>query len=187
MKMKYSLFTLLVLGLNLLSCGVQTKTLFVKDLSFESIFATSTKDTQHTYCLLGTGYFRAPMAKNTDSLIQNWIKKHPTAFVIPVSTHGPTLTDHPQSIMTYCWLIDKNDTLNNELIRKGCFPGGTMMRPQTWEEMSEKQKLVYQEKPVMTVHIGAKDYNRFLEQIKEAEFEAQIHKRGIWNKPVNEE
>lgn len=157
------------------------------DVVFTSIFGDSKTDSTQTYCLLGRGYFRAPMSKNTDSLIKNWITTHPKAILIPVATHGPTLTDHPNSKMTYCWLIDKNDTLNNDLIRNGCFPGGTMMRPDTWDEMSDRQKSIYDEKPIMTVEIGEKEYNRFIEQIKVAEAEARKSRRGIWNKPANED
>ena len=174
-KYFFSYFTLLTF----FSCHRQAKRIHLSDLKFESIFGTNSKDSLQTYCLLGTGFFRAPFSKNADSLIQGWMRTHPNAEVVPVST-----LDEPKSKMTYCWLIDKGDTINNYMIRNGCYPGGTMMRPQTYEEMSDKMKKVYNdiEKPDIKVHIDKKSYDNFIEQIKIAEAFAETNKLGIWNK-----
>jgi hypothetical protein len=166
------------------SCQGTTKDIQLSDFKFESVFGTNSKDSFQTYCLLGTGFFRAPFSKNADSLISGWMKNHPNAKVIPIST-----LDEPKHKMTYCWLVDKGDTINNYMIKNGCYPGGTMMRPQTYEEMSDKMKAVYNdiEKPNVKVHIDKKVYDNFIEQIKAAETFAHTNKLGIWNKKKDDE
>lgn len=159
----------------------------INDLTFNSIFADSKTDSMHTYCLMGSGYFRAEKSNDLDSLINNWLSKHPYAYVIPVATHGPTLIDYPNSKMTYCWVIDNGDTLNNYLVRAGCFEGGTMARPKTWQEMSDQEKGIWKDEPKMTVHVDQKTYDRFIDQIKAAEIYARQHRLGIWNKSVEDE
>jgi hypothetical protein len=67
--------------------------------------------------------------------------------------------------MTYCWVIDQKDTLNNYLIRNGCFPGGTMMRATYSKNIVRK-----------------KEYEVFIEQIKSAELYARKMELGIWAK-----
>jgi len=168
---------------------VGTQEISLSDLTFSSIFGNNKKDSLHTYCLLGTGYFRTPRSDNSDSLIKVWLIQHPQAKVISVATHGPTMTDYPDSKMTYCWLVDSKDTINNYLIKNGCFPGGTMMRPETYDEMSKEMKEVYKDmpKPNIIVHVDKKTYDNFIEQIKVAETFAEQNKLGIWKKKSDEE
>lgn len=78
--------------------------------------------------------------------------------------------------MTYCWLIDGTDTINNYLIKNGCFPGGTMMIPEPLEDQSSS----------MTVHIEEPVYHNFIEQIKAAEIFAEKNQLGIWKKKIEE-
>jgi len=144
----------------LLSCKAQKTYIKLVDVKFESIFG-STKGNSDQYCLLGSGFFRAPRADNTDSLITDWIKKHSDAYLIPISS----IKDKAK--LTYCWVIDNNDTLNNFLIKNGCFPGGTMMRPS---------------KGIAEIYINDKDYATFIEQIKNSETYAKKRKLGIWIK-----
>ncbi|MBN8789613.1 MAG: hypothetical protein J0I84_21230 [Terrimonas sp.] len=152
-------------------------TILLKDLSFtNSIFSGIKTDSLHTYCLLASGYFRAPSSKNSDSLITQWILQHPNAKVVSVATHGPTMTDYPDSKMTYCWLIDKKDTINNFLIKNGCYPGGTMTLS-TFKELADNQIL----------HITKKEYENFIQQIITAEEFARLNKLGIWAKQNDEE
>jgi len=169
------------------SCNGQTanNTLSLANFTFSSIFGTTKADSTNTYCLLGTGFFRTPRSENSDSLITDWITKHPKAIVIPVSALVPSMTDDKNSGITYCWLVDGNDTINNYLIRNGCFPGGTMQRPQTWSEMPRKEKSLYKdiEKPNINVLIDKKAYTNFIEQIKSAEKFASDNKLGIWLNP----
>jgi len=125
------------------------------------------------YCLLGSGYFRTPRSDNADSLVMDWLIKHPNADVIPVST----LSSYPGSKMTYCWLVDGKDTLNNYLVRNGCFPGGTMLGPKKSNGGKETLELDFN----VTVHIDGTSYNKFLDQIRAAEDYAKTNKLGIWN------
>jgi len=109
----------------------------VKGFKFDSWFGYELNSKSETaYCLLGTGFFRAPRTKNIDSLISAWTNQHPDALVIPVYTSGPTITDSKESKMVYSWVVDKTDTLNIILVRLGCIPGGTMQRPEIWDEMN---------------------------------------------------
>ena len=189
--MKHSIsFLTILFSLIFQSChGQQTMDISLNDLTFSSIFGDNKKDSLHTYCLLGTGYFRTPRSDNSDSLIKVWLTQHPQAKVIPVTTHGPTFTDYPESKITYCWLVDGNDTINNYLIKNGCFPGGTMMRPETYDEMSKEMKEIYKDmpKPNIIVHVDKKVYDNFIEQIKVAEIFAENNKLGIWKKKSKDE
>ena len=169
------------------SCkGQETgNTLSLVDFTFGSIFGKTKKDSLNTYCLLGTGFFRTPRSDNSDSLITDWINKHPKAIVIPISSLGPIMSNDKNSKITYCWLVDGNDTINNYLIRNGCFPGGTMQRPKTWSEMPRKEKSFYKgmDKPDTKVLIDKKSYDNFIEEIKRAETFASDNKLGIWLNP----
>jgi hypothetical protein len=138
----------------------------VEEFKFKSIFGAPKKDSTTAYCLLGTGFFKSRRAQTTDTLIANWIKKHPAARVIPVSTIEATMIGAPNSSMTYCWLVDKDDNLNVYLIRNGCFPGGTMQKPKTGAK----------------TYISKKEYEEFMLQIRLAEIYAQKKKLGVWVK-----
>jgi hypothetical protein len=172
----------------LTSCNGQTKAtddeLNVSDLKFRSFFGFHPIDSTNVFSLLGSGFFRTPRSENSDSLIDAWIENHPNAKVVPVTSLGPTMIADRNSKMTYCWVIDKEDTLNNYLIRSGCFPGGTMQRPQTWREMTKEEKLMFEEKdkPSVTVYVDRKIYDEFLSQIRLAEIFARKNELGIWKK-----
>jgi len=155
----------------------------VKDFKFESWFGGELNSkTETIYCLLGTGFFRAPRADNTDSLISTWTKQHPDALVIPVYTSGPTMSDSKESRMIYSWVVDKSDTLNILLVRQGCIPGGTLQRPQTWDEMDKETRKLWHDnkKPKEQVHVDDKVYKDFLDRVAKAETEARKKKLGIW-------
>ena len=184
-----SLFVFFLLTFS--SCkGLATKTpLKISDIKFESIMGTTSKNTREVYCLLGSGFFKTPRSDNHDSLISDWIKTHPNAIILPISSFEPLAIDDKDSKMIYCWIIDKKDTLNNYLIRNGCFPGGTMERPKTWDEMDKREKELYQEtdeKPNVEVYVNKKAYDDFIKQIIVAEFYAKENKLGIWLKDKNE-
>ena len=155
----------------------------LKDFKFDTWFGYELKSkSENSYCLLGTGFFRAPSSDNTDSLISNWTRQHPNAKVIPVYAFGPIMADSPNSKQIYCWVVDNSDTLNIILVRQGCIPGGTMQRPQTWDEMDKKQRELWYDnkKPIEQVHVDSKSYGDFLDNVLTAEKEAQEKKLGIW-------
>lgn len=141
----------------------------LSNFKFQSIFGSTDSEPENIYCLLGTGFLRSPHSENSDSLINTWIENHPKAIVVPVSSFGPLETEKPDSKMTYCWVIDQNDTLNNYLIKNGCFPGGTMMRANESNYIIRK-----------------KEYVAFIKQIESAELYAQNKKLGIWSKEDEE-
>lgn len=190
MKQQTTILTLFFL-LTINSCiGQETRiSLKISDFKFESIFGMNSKEPKITYCLLGSGFFRTPRSNNSDSLINDWIKGHPDAMVVSVSSFGLTEIKDPESKMVYCWVIDRQDTLNNYLIRNGCFPGGTMERQKTWDEMEKWEKELYEdtdEKPNVKVYLSKKTYDNFIEQIKSAEIFAKENKLGIWLKETDE-
>jgi hypothetical protein len=186
MKGKFILTTIIIFSTSL-TYG-QTERVLLSELSFKSIFGTSKKDSLHIYSLLGTGFFKTPCSENSDSLITEWLEKHPDARVIPISSFGPLFSDKNKenSLMTYCWLVDKNDTLNNHLVRNGCFPGGTMMRPQTKEEMSKEERKFHRKNNIefqkVQIHIEKKEYETFIKQIINAQKYAEENKLGVWKK-----
>jgi hypothetical protein len=190
--MKRYLLTLFIIFL-LNFCFGQDSTkieLRLKEFQFTSIFGTKSTDSNTTYCILGTGFFRTPRSKNSDSLMTSWITNHAGAIVIPISSFGPTEINKPNSKMVFCWIIDKQDTLNNYLVRNGCFPGGTMQRPKTWEEMEKWEKDLYEgtnEKPNTVVLIKKEAYEIFLEQIANAETYSKANKMGIWATVIKDE
>jgi hypothetical protein len=165
-----------------------TDTLYLKDFKFESYFGHRAGDATNTYCLLGQGFFRTPQSKNSDSLLSAWLIKHPEAIVIKITSFATDQESNPEPQLVYCWIIDGNDTLNNYLIRQGCYPGGTMQRPKTWEEMSDEERKFYgeEEKPKVTVHIDKRSYDTFINQIKVAEIYARENELGIWSEADNE-
>lgn len=152
-------------------CSNRRDNIQLNDLKFNSIFGSVNKKSKRVYCLLGRGFFRTTSSKNSDSLISAWIQNHANADVIPVSTLNN---------MTYCWLVDGQDTINTYLIKNGCFPGGVMTRPETYGEMSDEMKSSFG-KFKLKVHIDDNSYKKFLERIESAENYAKIHKLGIWD------
>lgn len=170
--------------------GQETKELMkLADFTFESFFGNSSKDQKDFYSLLGTGFSMRPQLGNSDSVIVDWIKRHPDAIVIPISSLGPKHPKTRNSRMIYCWVVDKTDTLNNYLIKTGCFLSGTMDRPKTWEEMEQWEKELYndpREMPDVKVFVDKITYDTFIEQIMAAELYARENKLGIWQNDHDE-
>lgn len=168
---------IIFIAFTLQSCLGQDIKINLSELKFKSIFGEKEKDNVNVYCLLGTGFFRTPRSENADQLIQDWLEKNNDAKVILVST----LVDKKGNI-NYCWLVDKNgQTINEYLVHNGCFPGVTMMRPNTFSEMSKEERKMYaDEKPNIIVQIDKKSYDEFIEKIKLAETFARENKLGIW-------
>lgn len=161
--------------------SVETNKLRITDFRFQSIFGTKKDGANTIYCLLGSGFFRTPRSENADAVIAEWLLNHSDAFIIPVSSFKSGKNEN----MIYCWIVQGTDTLNNYLIRNGCFPGGTMVRPKTWEEMESRERELFtdaNEKPDVKVFIDQKVYELFIEQVKSAELYAREHKLGTWEK-----
>ena len=142
----------------------KTSILKLTDLSFEShahaYVGHEVKNPEHLFSLLGSGYLIAPRSNNYETLIHSWLKNHPDAFVIPVSSFAMD-EKRPNHTMTYCILVDKNDTVNNFLISSGCFPKGVMGRPHTWQEMSSREKVRYTNPILINIHMDSNSYTKY--------------------------
>lgn len=168
------------------SCSGQTiptEKLYIKDFNFNSIFGYKNGDLNASYCLLGRGYFRTIHSTDADTIINSWLTAHPKAIVVKVSSLATPQKSNSSLNITYCWIIDNNDTLNNYLIKEGSYPGGTMQRPLTWIEMSKEEKALYKngDKPKVKILVDQKVYENFLQQIMSAEKYAKENKLGIWS------
>jgi len=168
------------------SCSGQTlptDKLYLKNFDFKSIFGYKNGDLNTSYCLLGRGFFRTIHSTDADSLMNSWLTTHPQAIVVKVSSLATPQKSNSSLNITYCWIIDNSDTLNNYLIKEGCYPGGTMQRPQTWIEMSKEEKALYKnaDKPKVKIFVDQKAYDNFLQQIISAEKYAKENKLGIWS------
>lgn len=161
--------------------GESMKMLKVRELEFKSWFGyKKNAEGNHYYCLLGRGFFTAPRADNTETLIGTWIEEHPDAVVIPVYTFGPIIEDDVNSKQTYCWVVDNSDSLNIFLVRQGCVPCATMQRPKTWEEMSSNERELYNSQADEEVHVHDQAYKNFIDQLKIADIYARKNRLGIY-------
>ncbi|MFD2907107.1 hypothetical protein ACFSX9_00015 [Flavobacterium ardleyense] len=171
---KYFLYLFLLFCL--IECRSQNTNLKFENFEFESIFGGQKGDKSNVYCLLGKGFFRTPSSENTDELINSWILNHKKIKIILVSS----LIDDNNGNINYCWLEDEyGNTINEFLIKNGCFPGGTMMRPKTLKEEPNDYMSIDESK--IKVYIDSKKYEEFIQKIKKAEQFASDNKLGIWN------
>ncbi len=182
------LFLTVVILLALTFCKGQTKDAIepvnVSDLRFRSIFGFPHIDSTNVFVLLGNDYIGTTRSDDSDNLIKTWIQGHPDAAIIPVASLEPARIANRKSKLTYCWIVDKKDTLNNYLIRSGSFPEETMHRPKTWDEMTKEERGMYKEldKPNVTVYVDKSTYDKFLKEIRAAEMSAKKSGLGIWGK-----
>jgi hypothetical protein len=160
----------------LIECRSQNTDLKFENFEFVSIFGNLKGDKSNVYCLLGKGFFRTQSSENTDELIDTWILNHKNIKIILIST----LIDDNANI-NYCWLEDEyGNTINEFLIKNGCFPGGTMMRPKTLKEEPNDYMSIDDSK--LKIHIDSQKYEEFIQKIKKAEQFASDNKLGIWKK-----
>jgi hypothetical protein len=158
MRTPVLVFTLLVLALISSKAGE----LPASQVSWQEIFGSSKADTNGLFCLMAHGYFRAP-STNVQSVTDAWLKKHPKAVVVPVSSFGPFATALPSSHFVYVWVEDGSDNLNLELVRRGCFDSDNeMLNPNEKLEASQK------------------DYDAFIQKDISAGDRAKEEKIGIW-------
>ncbi|RZJ33578.1 MAG: hypothetical protein EOO51_13275 [Flavobacterium sp.] len=176
MKNLFILLTFLMFN-----CKGQNSEIQLKDLEFNSIFAQTEHDSVNIYSLLGLGFFKAPSSSDAETVIKNWIQNNKDAKVTLIST-----LKNPKSNVNYIWLTDANgQTINEYLVARGCFPGGAMMRPQTFEEMSRDEQEMYRENGVewnVEVEVDRELYEVFVERIRAAEEIARKSRLGIWGK-----
>lgn len=131
---------------------------------FGSLSADPFPERQTTFCLMARGFFRSP-TKNIPVARDAWLKKHPKAKLVPVSSM-PSSTKNPRSRLTYVWVVDGDENLNLELVRQGCFHPATQM-------LGDGQEL----------EVPRKKYDQFVEKLTAAADYAREHKLGLWGEP----
>jgi len=128
-------------------------------------FGSSEADSHTTFCLMARGAFRTP-TKDIETVTAEWLKKHPNAVLVAVSSTMPFIVKDPQSKLTFVWIVDGSETLNLELVRRGCFHPATQI-------IGNDQKL----------EIPRPDYEAFTKKLTVAADYAYDHKRGLWSEP----
>jgi hypothetical protein len=138
--------------------------LAASQVTWKQHFGSSPADTNTLFSLMAHGYFRSK-STNVQSVVDDWLKVHPKAVVISVSTFSPVMTKLPTSRFAYVWVVQGSDNLNIELVRRGCFePETQMLNP------DEKPK------------VSQKDYDEFAQRISKAGESAKENNLGIWSK-----
>jgi hypothetical protein len=158
-----------LLCLSLFACKRQTVGLDASKIKWSSLGHGYLKDVpvkdvpDITFSLLASGFFRAPRRDDTEQLIDHWMKTHPKAIAIPVTTLKPFNERNPNSKFVFVWIVEGSSNLNVELVREGCFPPGTQV-------LFKGEKL----------EVLQADYDNFLSQIESAGHYAEQHKLGVW-------
>ena len=136
--------------------------LVASQVTWKQHFGSSAADTNTLFSLMAHGYFRAE-STNVQSVVDAWLKEHPKAVVISVSTGGPVMTRLPSSRFAYVWVAQGSASMNVELVRRGCFA-------------AETQILNPDQKP----EVSQKDYEDFVQRVTKAGKSAKEEKAGIW-------
>jgi hypothetical protein len=131
-------------------------------VTWKEHFGQSGVETNTLFCLMAHGYFRSETT-NMQAVVDAWLKTHPKAVVVTVVSGGPVYTDFPNSKQAFVWVVQGSDSLNAELVRKGC------LAPET-------QMLNPHEQP----QVPKVDYDAFVRKVTEAAAQAKAHKAGIW-------
>ncbi len=157
-------------------------TIKLQDLNFSFITATKKITDGSTYSLLGTSFMQPPASDNAKTMLSQWFGKHPNADVIPVCSFRPPdgVKDAAKQLFIFCWIIDNKDTLNNYLVKNGCFPGGTMYAYDEWKKMNASMQKGMPV-PIIEVYVKKKDYETYQKQIVANEMYAHDHRIGLWS------
>jgi hypothetical protein len=136
--------------------------LSASQVTWKEHFGSSPADTNTLFSLMAHGYFRAE-STNVQIVVDAWLKEHPKAIVISVSTGGPMITRLPSSRFAYVWVVQGDHSLNVELVRRGCFAAETQfLNPGEKREVSQK------------------DYESFVQRVTKAGESAKAEKVGVW-------
>ena len=167
------------------------------NLTFHDGFG-SRKEDRRTYVLTGCCWIRGIRFGDPDQFVTNWIARHPQATATPVS-QMTLMSDE----LVYVSVKDGDTSLNVDLIRAGIYPGGAMAdmvdNDDHLTEVMKKPELAFARKEFEKGRaetpqehrpkrfISDEDYQRFLQQVIEAEKEARAEKRGVWSDAMREE
>jgi hypothetical protein len=144
------------------SSATASEPLTASQVTWNEHFGSSTADTNTLFSLMAHDYFRAE-STNVQAVVDVWLKDHPKAVIISVSTFSPVMTRLPPSRFAYVWVLQGSDSLNVELVRRGC------LAPET-------QMLNPDEKP----DVSQKEYEAFVQIVTKAGETAKREKAGIW-------
>lgn len=147
------------------------KPLLARDVQWMPPFGIRKTQPDTIYCLMASGFFRAPTTADFKAKVAQWLAKHPDARVTPVWRMGSISTSDPKATQTSVWVTDgAGPSLNLYLVQQGICPGGTMV---VMESASAKSSARL---------ISKAEYKRFLAKVLAAENAARRAKRGIWRK-----
>jgi hypothetical protein len=152
-----------------------------KQLHFKSGFGSRGGD-PIVYCILGTGFFRAPRTDDFDQLVTAWLSSHPDAQVTLVDTApamGRPGSKMGRSSLQYIWIEDGDEKLNVFLVREGAVTGGVMEDLASFFNSLKVTLPAGEELPTRLV--TDEKYAAFLNQVAEAEELARQDKRGLWS------
>lgn len=137
---------------------------------------------EHLLTLMGIGMLQSDRSLTTDSLITAWITLHPRASVVPITTATFKEESGTLSKVTYCWLVHAGDTLNLEMVKQGCVPANTMLRPKAPDELTEEERKNLPDTTTYQVKVFVKedDFKAFMNAVRKAGEEAFLLKRGLW-------
>ena len=171
------------------------------------IYLSKAGDTT-VYCLLGGDACLVPKDAGTaDHFIGRWLKLHPGASVIPVSSATQTMPTStkpgsPAKLReVYVWITDGDDVLNVALVREGYYASKSMidMVESERQQNERTKKIAAQNHSPDFADVMAKwrdsipkedrprrlvsdsDYEDRMKEITSAEHIAQVAKRGIWS------
>lgn len=174
--MKTTFNLLFVLAALLASCTSGPSK--VSELSFTDMVGQSDDAKGTLFHLTGTGFNESSRAAETEVIVNDWIKNHPEAEIIPVYAFGKGEVQ-----MKFCLFVDGSDTLNNYMVRKGCYAADYMKAFKTWEEISSSDKMLIESLPgeqFVEFYLSDEEYNNFQNQIQAAERAAKNDKLGVW-------
>jgi hypothetical protein len=141
------------------------KEIRASSVQWEEHFGSCNAEPHTSFCLMARGFFRSP-TKNVQAVTSAWLKKHPNAKLIRVSSM-PASTKDPQALLTFVWVVDGDESLNLELVRQGCFDPGT-------QTLGAEQRL----------EVRQGDYDAFTKKLTIAGEYAHQHNLGIWSEPA---
>lgn len=171
------------------------------------IYLSKAGDTT-VYCLLGGDACLVPKDAGTaDLFIGQWLKLHPGASVIPVSSATQTMPTStkpgsPAKLReVYVWITDGDDVLNVALVREGYYASKSMIdMVESERQQNERTKKIAAENhnpdfaDVMAKWrdsipkedrprrlVSDSDYEDRMKEITAAEHTAQVAKRGVWS------
>jgi hypothetical protein len=145
-----------------------------KEIQWKGPMGASTRDPNTIYLLMANGFLRAETSPTFDDLIATWLKQHPQSEAVPIFSFGPASRYSPNSKLTWVWVQEGKDSLNEHLVRQGGCSGSTMVvmesLPASDSEGSWQSDL----------YVSRGAYEQFLMRVRTAEEQARSQGLGIW-------